>query len=49
MEPNIEKVKVILERLKTTQSREKFYTYIWRRPLEYEVDDWVYLKISPMK
>ena len=45
----MEKVKVIKERLKTAQSRQKSYTDARRRPLEFEVDDLVYLKISPMK
>ncbi|WMV58173.1 hypothetical protein MTR67_051558 [Solanum verrucosum] len=45
----MEKVKVIQERLKTTQSRQKSYINVRRRDLEFEVDDWVYLKVSPMK
>ncbi|WMV25860.1 hypothetical protein MTR67_019245 [Solanum verrucosum] len=45
----MEKVKVIQERLKTAQSCQKSYTDIMRRALEFEVDDWVYLKVSPMK
>ncbi|KAH0781790.1 hypothetical protein KY290_001388 [Solanum tuberosum] len=44
-----EKVKVIQERLKMAQSRQKSYTNIRRRELEFEVDDWVYLKVSPIK
>ncbi|XP_027769560.1 uncharacterized protein LOC114075258 [Solanum pennellii] len=32
-----------------TQSRQKSYTDIRRRPLEFEVDEWVYLNISPIK
>ncbi|KAH0669343.1 hypothetical protein KY285_023504 [Solanum tuberosum] len=44
----MEKVKVIQERLKTAQSRQKSYTDVRRRALEFEVDDWVYLKVSPM-
>ena len=40
---------MIQERLKTAQSRQKSYTDDRRRPLEFEVDDWVYLKVSPMK
>ncbi|WMV49559.1 hypothetical protein MTR67_042944 [Solanum verrucosum] len=34
--------------LKTVQSRQKSYTDVRRRELEFEVDDWVYLKVSPM-
>jgi len=45
----MEKVKVIQERLKTTQSLQKSYTDVRRRELEFEVDDLVYLKFSPMK
>ncbi|WMV25147.1 hypothetical protein MTR67_018532 [Solanum verrucosum] len=45
----MEKVKVIQERLKITQSRQKSYTDVRRRELEFEVDDWVYLNVSPMK
>ncbi|WMV59461.1 hypothetical protein MTR67_052846 [Solanum verrucosum] len=45
----MKKVRVIQERLKITQSRQKSYTDIRRRDLEFEVDDWVYLKVSPMK
>ena len=44
-----EKVKVIQERLKTSQSFQKSYTDVRRSPLEFEVDDWVYLNVSPMK
>ena len=40
---------VIQERSKTTQSRQKFYTEVRRRDLEFEIDDWVYLKFTPMK
>ncbi|XP_049354785.1 uncharacterized protein LOC125819393 [Solanum verrucosum] len=45
----MEKVKVIQEKLKTAQSRQKSYTDVRRKALEFEVDDWVYLKVSPMK
>ncbi|WMV41485.1 hypothetical protein MTR67_034870 [Solanum verrucosum] len=45
----MEKVKVIQEKLKTTQSRQKSYTDVRRRELEFEVDDWVYLKVSHIK
>nr|XP_033509027.1 uncharacterized protein LOC117273926 [Nicotiana tomentosiformis] len=43
-----EKVKVIQERLRTAQSRQKTYSDIQRRDLEFEVDDWIFLRISPM-
>ena len=45
----MDKVKVIQERLKTTRSRPKSYIDVRKRPLEFKVDDWVYLKVSPMK
>ena len=43
----LEKVKVIKERLKTAQTRQKFYTNVRRRPLEFEVDDWYILRFYP--
>ena len=45
----MEKVKGIQKSLKTTQSRQKSCTDVRKRPLEFEVDHWVYLKVSPMK
>ena len=45
----MEKVKVIKETLKMAQSHQKSYTDVRIRPLEFEVDDFVYLKVSPMK
>lgn len=45
----IEKVKIIQERSKTTQILQKSYTNVRRRDLEFEIDDWIYLKVSPMK
>ncbi|WMV45483.1 hypothetical protein MTR67_038868 [Solanum verrucosum] len=45
----IEKVKTIQERLKITQSRQKSYTDVRGRDLEFELDDWVYVNVSPMK
>ncbi|WMV33417.1 hypothetical protein MTR67_026802, partial [Solanum verrucosum] len=38
---DMKKVKVIQERLKTSQSHQKSYTDVRRRVLEFEVDDWV--------
>ncbi|XP_070010665.1 uncharacterized protein [Nicotiana sylvestris] len=43
------KVKIIQERLKATQSRQNSYADIRRRKLEFQVDDWVFLRVSPMK
>ncbi|XP_070014911.1 uncharacterized protein [Nicotiana sylvestris] len=45
----IEKVKVIQERLRTAQSRQKSYSDVRRCDLEFEVGDWVFLRISPMR
>ena len=45
----MEKVKLIRERLKTAQSRQKSCADVRRRDLEFEVGDLVYLKISPMR
>ena len=39
----------IKERLKTTQSRQKSYVDNYRRDLEFEVGDHVFLKVSLMK
>ena len=43
------KVKLIRDRLKTALSHQKFYADVRRRELEFQVDDWVFLKVSPMK
>ncbi|WMV33708.1 hypothetical protein MTR67_027093 [Solanum verrucosum] len=45
----IEKVRLIRVKLRTAQSRQKSYADVRRRDLEFDVLDWVYLKISPMK
>ncbi|KAH0746323.1 hypothetical protein KY285_007980 [Solanum tuberosum] len=45
----LEKVRMIRERLKMAQSRQKSYADVRRRALEFRVGDWVYLKVSPMK
>ena len=45
----MEKVKLIRERLKTAQSRQKSYSDVRKRDLEFHVGDWVYVKVSPMK
>lgn len=44
-----EHVRMIRERLRTTQSHQKSYADRRRRELIFEVDDHVYLKVSPMK
>ncbi|XP_070004629.1 uncharacterized protein [Nicotiana sylvestris] len=45
----MEKVKIIKERLKAAQSLQKSYSDVHRRDFEFKVDDWVVLKVSPMK
>ncbi|XP_070031965.1 uncharacterized protein [Nicotiana tomentosiformis] len=45
----MEKFKLIQERLKIVESRQKSYSDMRRRDLEFQVDDWVFLKVSPMK
>jgi hypothetical protein len=44
-----EKVQCIQRNLKKAQSRQKSYADQRRRPLMFEVGDYVYLKVSPMK
>jgi hypothetical protein len=44
-----EKVKQIQINILATQSRQKSYTDKRRNPLEFEVGDHVYLRVSPMK
>jgi hypothetical protein len=44
-----EKVALIRDRLKTAQSRQKCYADRRRRPLEFEVGDHVFLRVSPKK
>ncbi|WRX31632.1 Integrase [Theobroma cacao] len=44
-----DKVKVIRERLKTAQDRQKNYSNRRRKDLEFEIDDKVFLKVSPWK
>jgi hypothetical protein len=44
-----EKVRIIQANMKAAQSRQKSYADKRRRPLEFNVDDFVYLKVSPTK
>ncbi|MDV3181270.1 MAG: hypothetical protein Q8830_03655, partial [Candidatus Phytoplasma australasiaticum] len=46
---DMEKLRLIRERLNTTQSRQKSYSDVMIRDLEFRLVNWVYLKISPMK
>ncbi|XP_070045161.1 uncharacterized protein [Nicotiana tomentosiformis] len=45
----MEKVKIIKERFRIAQSSQKSYSDVRRRGLEFKEDDWVFLKVSPMK
>jgi len=42
-------VQIIRENLRTAQSRQKSYADTRRRELEFEVGDYVYLKVSPIR
>ena len=44
-----EKVSLIRQRLLTAQSRQKSYVDVRRRPLEFEVGDHVFLKVTPKR
>jgi hypothetical protein len=44
-----DKVLVIKEMMSTVQSRQKSYADNRRRPLEFEVKDCVFLKVSPIR
>ncbi|KAH0704841.1 hypothetical protein KY285_019119 [Solanum tuberosum] len=45
----MEKVQLIKDRLKTAQSHQKSYADVRKRDLEFEINNWVFLKVSPMK
>jgi hypothetical protein len=40
---------MVRENLRVTQSRQKRYVYHRRRELSFEVGDFIYLKVSPMR
>jgi hypothetical protein len=44
-----EKVQRIIHNLKEAQARQKSYVDKRRQPLYFQVEDYVYLKVSPMK
>jgi hypothetical protein len=44
-----EKVRIIRQNMKTSQYRQKSYVDQRRRPMTFQVRDFVYLKVSPMK
>jgi hypothetical protein len=43
------KVRIIQNNLKAAQSRQKSYTDIRRRPLQFQIGDFVYLRVSPTR
>ena len=43
------KVRIIQQNMKAAQSHQKSYADKRRRPLEFEVGDYVYLKVTPIK
>ncbi|WMV07793.1 hypothetical protein MTR67_001178 [Solanum verrucosum] len=45
----MKQVQLIREKLKTAQSQQQSSANVRMRDLEFYVDDWVYLKISPTK
>jgi hypothetical protein len=44
-----DKVKIIQKNLKAAQSRQKSYAAIQRRPLQFQIRDFVYLRVSPTR
>ena len=44
-----EKLQLLKDRLKTTQSRQKAYANVTRRELQFHFDDWMLLKASTTK
>jgi hypothetical protein len=44
-----ENIRMVRENLKAAQSRQRSYADIRRRELGFEVGDYVYLKVSPIK
>ncbi|KAL6224949.1 hypothetical protein ACLB2K_003803 [Fragaria x ananassa] len=44
-----EKIKVVRDRLKVAQSRQKSYADVRKNDLEFQVGDWVFLKLSSWK
>jgi hypothetical protein len=44
-----EQVRMVRENMQIAQSRQKSYTEHRRRELSFEVGDFVYLKVSPMR
>ncbi|XP_074305996.1 uncharacterized protein LOC141641224 [Silene latifolia] len=49
VQESIEQVRLIRKKLMAAQDRQKMYADFWRRLIEFEVGDKVFLKVSPMK
>ena len=49
IEATAQKIKIIRDRLKVAQDRQKIYADTQRKALEFEVEDMVFLKVSPWK
>ncbi|CAH9104857.1 unnamed protein product [Cuscuta europaea] len=49
LQDTIEKVKVIQERMKAAQDRQKSYADLGRKPAEFEIGEKVLLKVSPTR
>ncbi|XP_075500191.1 uncharacterized protein LOC142538776 [Primulina tabacum] len=49
IQETVDKVDMIKERLKTAQDRQKSWADLKRRPVEFEVGEKAYVKVSPMK
>ena len=49
MQLTTEKIQLIRDRLNEAQDRQKSYADLKREPIEYDVGDKVFLKISPWK
>ena len=49
VQETVDKIKVIRKRMQTAQNRQKHYADVRRRPLEFQVGDHVFLRVSPTK
>ena len=49
IEVSSEKIRIIRERLKVTQDRQKSYADVRRKKLEFKVDNMVFFKVAPWK
>lgn len=49
VQPTIDKVKVIQDQFLAAQSLQNFYLDNWHRDKEFDLGDWVFLMVSPMK